>query len=194
MGKKDAKATGGMNLAGGENIDQIRQLLFGPQVKKLEGLIAKLDEKITKDLETFRTAVDSRLETMESYVKNELESLVSALDAERGERADALGRLTTEFRDCCAQQAKKDKELEKAQEKTARDLREFVLEQGKSLGEEIRRKHQQSSDELKRMADTLREEHVDRAVLSSLFTETALKLGDGLMESMLGEAAAPDEE
>jgi hypothetical protein len=72
-------------------------------------------------------------------------------------------------------------------------MREFVLEQGKTLTEEIRRKQQQASDDLKRAMATLRDEHVDRATLSSLFSETALRLGDGLVESVFGEAAAADE-
>lgn len=196
MAKDNAKvAAGGMNLSGGENIEQIRHLLFGPQVKALENKIVKLDEKTSEALDGIRDDLNSRLDTLESFLKSELESLVKGLDSERKERGDNDEQMSREMRDCCAAQTKKDEQLEKSLETTARDLREFVLGQSKALGDEISRKHQQASDELKRTAETLRDEHVDRSVLASLFTETALRLSDGgIMDSMFGDLETTDDE
>lgn len=179
--------------SGGENIEQIRHLLFGPQVKNLDKKIMKLDDRLTKELGEMRDDVNTRLDSLESFLKSELESLVSRLGAERQERSDADKQLTGELRESVAIREKKAEQLEKAIEKSSRDMREYVLQQNKTLSEEIHRKHQQASDELKKAMSILRDEHVDRTFLSSLFTETALRLSDDLMDTMLPGVVTPDE-
>ena len=59
-----------------------------------------------------------------------------------------------------------------------RELREQLLDQSKSLSEEIRRKHDEVSSVLDRQVKELNHEKTDRASLSALFTEVALRLNN----------------
>ncbi|MEP6637424.1 MAG: hypothetical protein ABJB97_11920, partial [Acidobacteriota bacterium] len=55
---------------------------------------------------------------------------------------------------------------------------EQLLDQSKSLSEEIRRKHDEVSSVLDRQVKELNHEKTDRASLSALFTEVALRLNN----------------
>jgi hypothetical protein len=61
---------------------------------------------------------------------------------------------------------------------TQRDLRQQLLDQSKSLNEEIRRKHDELSTTIEREVADLSHEKTDRSSLSALFTELALRLNN----------------
>ncbi len=178
---------------GGENIEQIRHLLFGPQVKGLEKKITELDDRLARNMNEMRDDLEARLDTLESFFKSELSSQIDSLDTERFERIEVVKQLTSEVRDDASKQDQRAEQIERALEKNMRELRENILEQVKLLGEEIAKKHQLGSEELQKGMTVLREELVDRSFLSSLFTESALRLSESLMETMLSGEAAADE-
>ena len=72
-----------------------------------------------------------------------------------------------------------DRKLTQLDEQTARaqrDLRQQILDQSKSLGDDIRQKHEELRALLEREVAALGSDKTDRAALAALFNEVALRL------------------
>jgi seryl-tRNA synthetase len=154
------------------NVDKIRDILFGGQMRDYDKRFARLEERLLKESVELRENTKRTVGALESFVKKEFEALASRLDAERQGR-DGVAR---ELHDTARTIEKKLEEFDNQTAQAQRDLRQQLLDQSKSLNEEIERKHSEISTMLQREVADLNHEKTDRASLSALFTELALRL------------------
>ena len=75
---------------------------------------------------------------------------------------------------------KKLSQLEEQLDSAQADLRAKILEQSKSLGNQIQKSQDELEAALEREAESLRNDKTDRAQLADLLTEMALRLKDEL--------------
>jgi len=73
---------------------------------------------------------------------------------------------------------KKINQLDDQLGKSSRDLRQQILDQSKNLSDEILHKYENISTTLGQTAQELRNEKVNRSMLSDLLVETAMRLSD----------------
>lgn len=154
------------------NVDKIRDILFGGQMRDYDKRFTRLEEQLTKDSAELREHTKRSVETLESFVKKEFEALAARLDAER-EGRDGVAR---DLQETSRTIEKKLQDFDNQTAQAHRDLRQQILDQSKSLNEEIHRKHDEVSTSLKREVAGLNHEKTDRAALAGLFTELALRL------------------
>jgi len=154
------------------NVDKIRDILFGGQMRDYDKRFARLEERLMKEAAELRENNKRSVEALETFVKKEFEALGARLDAERQGR-DGVAR---ELHDTARTIEKKLEDFENQTAQAQRDLRQQLLDQSKSLNEEIQRKHDEVSTVLQREVADLNHEKTDRASLSALFTEVALRL------------------
>jgi seryl-tRNA synthetase len=154
------------------NVDKIREILFGGQMRDYDKRFSRLEERLMKESNELRENTRRSIETLESFVKKEFEALSAQLDAERQGR-DGVAR---EFHDTASTIQKKLEDFENHTAQAQRDLRQQLLDQSKSLNDEIRRKHDEISTALQREVADLNDEKTDRLALAALFTEVALRL------------------
>jgi len=159
-------------LREGANVDKIRDILFGANMREYEKRFARLEERLTKSSDALRDDLKKRFDT--------LESLGQRLKNEKSERTEALKELTRETRDSSKALEKKLSQLEDTLENAQADLRARILEQSKALGNQIQKSKEELENALETEAQTLRNEKTDRAALADLFTELALRLKDEL--------------
>ena len=74
----------------GANVDKIRDILFGSQMRDYEKRFARLEENVSKAVETLREDTMKRLETLSSFAQQEVESLSQRLKTEKSERSEGL--------------------------------------------------------------------------------------------------------
>jgi uncharacterized protein (DUF342 family) len=160
----------------GANVDKIRDILFGSQMRDYDKRFARLEERLTRDAETHREELKKRFDALEAFVRQEAESLGQRLKAEKSERLESLKELSREVRDSNKALEKKLAQLEDAMAKGTTELRTRILEQSKSLSAEIGEKHRELSSVLDRDVQALRAEKTDRETLADLLTEMALRL------------------
>ena len=163
-------------LREGANVDKIRDILFGSNMRDYEKRFARLEERMTKSSDALRDDLKKRFDALESYVREEVESLGQRLKNEKSERTEALKELTRESRDSSKVLEKKLSQLEDAVETAQGDLRARILEQSKALANQIQKSKEELEKALEIEAETLRNEKTDRAALADLFTEVALRL------------------
>jgi len=172
-------ATNG-ELREGANVEKIRDILFGSNMREYEKRFARLEDRLTKSSEALREDLKTRFDSLESYVREEMESLNQRLKSEKSERSDSLRDLTRETRDSSKFLEKKIAQLEELLASAQGDLRSRILEQSKSLSNQIQQSKDDLESSLQREADTLRADKTDRAMLADMFTELAMRLKDEL--------------
>ncbi len=170
---------------GMDNIEQIRHLLFGPQVKSLENRIQNLDKRLEQEMTAIRDDLRKRLDSLEQYMKSEFSSLLERIEGEREERSTADKQQLGQIKELEESLENRAKTLEDAVRKSAHEIHEQMLRQAKTLTEEAQLLHERALIELHDSAAAIRAEYVDRSLLSSLFTETALRLNNDLARAMV---------
>jgi DNA repair exonuclease SbcCD ATPase subunit len=170
------KAPGGADGQGGENLDKVREILFGSQARDYEKRFARLEERLLRETAEAREEVRRRSEALESYVRGEFESLTDRLKSERSERSEAVKELSRELKDLTKAFERKVAQLDDQAVKNQRELRQQILDQSKTLADDIRRRAEELTAALQRESAELRGEKADRAALAALFTEMALRL------------------
>jgi DNA repair exonuclease SbcCD ATPase subunit len=167
-------------LREGANVDKIRDILFGSNMREYEKRFARLEERLTKSSDALRDDLKKRFDTLETYVREEIESLGQRLKNEKSERTESLKEQTRESRDTSKALEKKLSQLEDSLESAQGDLRSRILEQSKTLSNQIQKVKDELETSLETEAETLRNDKTDRAALADLFTELALRLKDEL--------------
>ncbi|MGA7917151.1 MAG: hypothetical protein WCA00_18090 [Candidatus Acidiferrales bacterium] len=174
----DAKIpnSSGKESAEGANVDKIRDILFGSQMRDYEKRFARLEDTVTKAVETLREDMTKRLDTLSNFMKEEVDSLSQRLKAEKSERAEGIKDISREIKDGAKVIEKKLSQLEEQMADGQSELRSKLLEHSKSVSAEIDKLRRDTAAALNREVEVLRDEKTDRAGLADLFNEFSLRL------------------
>jgi hypothetical protein len=164
----------------GANVDKIRDILFGSQMRDYDKRFTRLEERLAKDAESMRDDFKKRFDTLEGFVQKELESLGQRLKTEKSERGEALKEAARELRDTAKALEKRLGQLDDQMTAGSSELRSRLLEQSKALTADIAAKHREISAALDHEVETLRADKTDREALADLFTELAMRLRNEL--------------
>ena len=158
------------------NVDQIRDIIFGAQMRDYEKRFARLEERLLSESELLRSEISSRLDALESYIRQEIASVLDQLSIERGEREDDTRHLSDELDKLAGDTEKKHTQLQANMNQGQSELRESLLEQAKSLSADIQVVRETLSKSLDRSTQELRDDKADRKALADMFTEIAMRL------------------
>lgn len=175
-----ARAPAAAELPGGGNIDRIRDIIFGNQMRDYEKRFVRLEERLLKESSDLREDVKRRFEQLDGFTRKEFEALADRLNNESSERGSANHELTRELRDLGKASEKKTAQLDEQAMKTARELRQQMIDQARELSEELRLRFDDLAAIVDREASDLRNDKTDRAALAALFTEMAMRLTNDL--------------
>jgi len=163
---------------GAGNVDKIRDILFGTQMRDYESRFARLEETLAKETFEIRESSRRRFEQLETYIRQEFETVQARLKSERDERTDGDGRQSRELKELSDSLTRRIRDLDDRSTGVERDLRNNILQQARNLTEEIHARHDELASLLEKRVHELRDGKTDRAALASLFTELALRLSD----------------
>jgi NTP pyrophosphatase (non-canonical NTP hydrolase) len=177
-GPADPK-TAGTDEAGG-NIDKVRDILFGGQMRETDRRFARLEERLMQETAELRDEVRKRLTALEQFVKQEAASLADRIKAEHDDRTDATKDLSREARESAKAFEKKTGQLDDHIGKVQRELRQQLLELQQRLADDVRQKVEDVMARVGQQTDILRSDKADRATLAALLTEMAMRLTNDL--------------
>ena len=170
----------GGELGGGGNLDKVRELLFGDQMRDSERRLNRLEERLLKGHAELQADMRRRLESLEGFVQKEVESLTERLKSEQTTREETLTDLSQALHDMLKAFEKKTGHLEEQAADAQRELRQQVMDQSKMLRDEFLEKYRDLSESCSRMVQDLRVEKIDRMALATLLSEMALRLNGEL--------------
>jgi len=160
----------------GANVDKIRDILFGSQMRDYEKRFSRLEENINKSLDTLRDDVTKRLDTLSGFVQQEVESLSQRIKTEKSERGEVAKDLARELKEAAKVLEKKIATLDEQLSDSQSELRARILEHSKNFAGEIEKLRREGAASLDREVQTLRHDKTDRTALSDLLAEFSLRL------------------
>ena len=169
-----------MDDAGGGNIDKVRDILFGGQMRDYERRFSRLEERLVQETAELKEDVRRRLSALEQFVKQEASSLADRIKTENEERTDATKDLSRELRENAKTFEKKAGVLDDQLGRAQRELRQQILELHQQLTDDLQRKVQDVLNRLGQESAELRNDKTDRATLAALLTEMAMRLNNEL--------------
>lgn len=176
------------------NVDKIRDILFGGQMRDYESRFKRLEENLVRESAEIREMTRQRLDALEEYIKKEFESQTHRLKAEREERTSDVQQQERELRDLSQNLTRRLTEANDLAAETSRSIRSEILSRSNSLLQELQNRHQEASTTLDRHVSELKDAKTDRATLAALLNEMAMRLtGDFKLPSPGAPAAAGKE-
>jgi hypothetical protein len=157
-----AKASDEASLNGADHINQIRDILLGPQRRDYDQRF----EQTLADIKSARDEARVRSEQIEGTLKAEIASLQRALDQQARHISATLLEQTAKLQQLITQ----------TDEKTRTDHQHQLEEMRVKLETEMRSTKDQLSRDLEAHAATLRDGKVSRDMLAELLQELAIKL------------------
>lgn len=161
------------------NVDKIRDILFGAQMRDYDRRFSTLEERLLREAGELRDDMHRRLTATEQFLRGELEALSGQLSAEQRDRKqgvrdamDATANVNRELSDRIAALAE-----QVAQQQ--REMRNALSDQLRQLSEDTSRRHQELTESLRREAFDLRNAKADRTAIAAMFAEFAQRLADG---------------
>jgi hypothetical protein len=172
-----AQASASM-LGGAGNLEKVKEILFGSQSREYEKRFVRLEDRMQKEISTLKDDLAKNFNTLENYMKKEFELLNERQTKEQNDRSVADQKLMDELKSVSLTLENKALQLDEKFNKRSRELHEQILTQSRDLSEEIRQKHETISELLDKKAEELRIDKVERADLSELLMEMAMRLSN----------------
>ncbi len=163
---------------GAGNVDKIRDILFGSQMRDYESRFARLEEALVKETVEIRETSRRRFDQIEAYIKKEFEAVQARFKTERDERLDTASLHSRELKELGESLSRRIRDLDDRSSSVERDLRSQLMQQARDLTDEMARSHDEIATLLDKRVRELTDSKTDRAALATLFTEVALRLSD----------------
>ena len=173
----DSSQFTGKNLISEGNLDQVRDILFGAQLKEYDKRFTDLETLIKRELTHFQNEFQSRLGMVEDHFKNEIASLTGKVKKEQTERSADVDRMTERQDDHKRTMQRKLADLDEQVDTLARELRELILKQCQNLSETAEKSYESLKNDLMVKAQGLHAAKTDRTTLATMFSEMAIRLG-----------------
>jgi hypothetical protein len=175
--QKTTQANGAQAEPPRESIDQVRDLLFGSQMRMVDARIQSLDERLQHEASVMRADFDKRLADLDSTMREEFSQHSERLNTERAKRVEDLKALSAELKDSLSSLERRHQSLEKAAGAADAELRDHLLKQSAALSTEIATTSKRLSAELDRITGDLQNEKMDATALAAGLTDLAGRIG-----------------
>ncbi len=161
-----------------ENLDKIREILFGSNVREYERRFAQIETRLSKEVAELKDETRRRLNALEISASREIESLNSRIEKERQERGEGGEKLTQDIAELANKLERKARQIEDHNIRIEREFRDQMLAQSRSASEELRSKIEEVIETIDRMSGELRTRKVDRGDIAAVLSEIAMRLNN----------------
>jgi hypothetical protein len=163
-----------------ENLDTVRDILFGGHMRAVEGRIARIEERLLREQQAMRAETEKALASLEGFARKELEALGTKLKAEQVKRTDEIKALAAEVKDTLKTLDRRVGQLDEATSRSDADLRTQLLEHQRTASADLAKLSDTLTAELRAAERALRSEKADLSSLLAIFSDVAVKLSEEL--------------
>lgn len=163
-----------------ESLDKVRDILFGGQMRAVDGRLQALEERMLREQAQMHAAHTSQVAGLEADLRRELQSLGEQLALDRVKRSEELKLLGADLRDALRSLEKRHVKLEEMGGAADAELRDSILEQSRAVNAQIERLSQRIAADMNREVSGLRHDKADIASLVDVFSDMAGRLGSAL--------------
>jgi len=161
---------------GSNNVEQIRDILFGGQMKDYDLRFSRLEEKINQEQVRLANDMNSRIESLDKFMRRELSRHAEKQQQERKERLADVHQLTSDLQGLENQLSDKLQTLDDDSRRDFSEIRETLRDEISLLQKSGREQQDVLLGSLESEADKLRVDKVSHRALSGLFSEMGMRL------------------
>ena len=159
-----------------DNVDKIRDILFGNQMRDVEKRFASMEKTLSNDLAAMRKENALQIESLKNFIENELEILGSKLMGEEKSRIENVDELDSKVKQHVKQFDKKVTDVAKSLDKSARDLNKKLLQQSQEYSKELNSQIGEARERMDDHRQELSNSKVDKQLLAEMLNSLALQI------------------
>ena len=177
------------------DLNKVRDILVGGQVKDIEKKFFGLEKKLTQDCNQLIEETKQTVISLENNIKKEIEELknqlsskvtegikafASRFDKETNQKNSSIEMLKTKFDNIDDIINKKISSLRQKEKQTINEIKDMILNQSKSFSNDLNQKFQEFSSSLINQNQAMIQQKADKKDIMSLFTDMAEKLAKSI--------------
>lgn len=151
------------------SMDQVRELLFGAQLKEIEGRLQKQEDHIMQQLDALRVELRNAVSELEA-------GLSARLEQESRARGQSKSESDTQLANIKAELEKRAGALAEALSKSENALKKLISDENDRITASVEDQYKSALAELSNNTAQIREDMVDRSTISTLLGELAGKI------------------
>ncbi len=159
---------------GGQNINKIRDILFGTEMRKNDSRFESLEARFNKESAHLRADLEQRMEAIETLIRAEFETLTDKLQLEKKERQESLLMVDVSLKTADVLLTKRIGELETHSLDEIRKLRHQAHEDIKNVRHNLQKLRDENQTLMEKELDILRKTKIDKASIAALFSNDAV--------------------
>ena len=163
-----------IDIDGAQNINKIRDILFGAEMRKNNSRFHSLEASLNKEAVHLREDMDLRMSSLESLIQREFETLTDKFELEKKERQKSLLSVESSLKKADDLLNQRLSELENKSLDEIRKLRNQEHENVKGLRQSLHQLREETNSLIEKELDILRKTKIDKASIASLFASDNL--------------------
>lgn len=160
----------------GSNVDKIRDILFGGQMRDYDKRFKRIEERFNKENSQFREEMFQRLKVLEERIDGEIDTISEKTKVDRQERLLAQQDLEHEIKGLKNELNNRLTQMDEQFSKEVRNLRQQTLNKFQELALQLRQQNDNLTNLFNQEVAQLQDEKVNRADLAFFFNEIAVRL------------------
>ncbi|MCK5872331.1 MAG: hypothetical protein KAG26_05855 [Methylococcales bacterium] len=155
---------------GGQNINKIRDILFGTEMRKNDSRFDSLEAHFNQESVHLRADMEQRMEAIETLIRAEFETLTNKLQSEKKERQESLLAVDVSLKTADVLLNTRIGELETRSLDEIRKLRHQAHEDIKNVRHNLQKLRDENQALMEKELDILRKTKIDKASIAALFS------------------------
>jgi DNA-binding ferritin-like protein (Dps family) len=163
-----------------ENLDKVRDILFGGQMRAVESRLKRIEDRLRREQEALRSELEKEIQALEKQTRKDVDGLAEKLSGEQAKRGDDIKGVNAALRDTARSIEKRLAKLDESSNTADAEIRSQLLEHMETTAAQLKELTERVTNDLQAAAAELRAEKVDIASLIELFSDMAVRLSDDL--------------
>lgn len=163
-------------VAGDQNVDKIREILFGTHIRDYEQRFAQLEKRLVAENEKLGEFVEKRLTGIATATQRELSGLAEKIGEQQNSLAEAREQSRAQLESLSHQIGERINDLDDVLGKETHALRNEINEQHNEMLELVQKTRVGLEQALAHRGDRLQQDKVQREDLAELLSQLAGRL------------------
>ena len=159
-----------------ESLDQVRDILFGGQMRMVDARLQGLEARMQQEQASMRAEFTRELAEVDETTKKGIAQLGEQLATERTRRAEDLKALSADMKDLVKSLERGHQALEEAASQADAELRDHLVRQSAVQSADLARTAERLSNQLEQVSTKLQNEKLDTSALASGLTDFVSRL------------------
>jgi hypothetical protein len=159
-----------------ESLDQVRDILFGGQMRMVDARLQGLEARLQQEQASLRAEFSREIAEVDETMKKGIAQLNDGLAAERAKRADDLKALSADMRELVKSLERRHQSLEEAASQADAELRDHLVRQSAAQSADLTRTADRLAQQFDLIATRLQGDKLDTSALASGLTDLVNRL------------------